>query len=163
MRTWPRWAALVTWTVSMLIAFGAVPLGLSALADRRGWDDGPNFINLLGLVPLAAGVTTIVWVLSTHWKAAPHGWSLERGVGPNVPPMYLLRTGPYARSRHPLFLGELLTITGWAIVLGSVPMTIMLLLFVVGIPFKAGMEERQLRRAFGAAYDAYEAEVPRWL
>lgn len=163
MRRFPRWAALLSWSLAIPAIFAGIPLALSTLGRLNGWERGPGPWNLAGIAPLAVGAFLIVWVLSTHWRAAPKGWSFEKGTGPNTPPEYLLITGPYAWSRHPLFLGEALVVLGWAIFLGNVPVLAALAIFLAGVPIKAGMEERRLLIAFGDDYLAYRAAVPRWL
>jgi len=76
----------------------------------------------------------------------------------------LVRAGLFAHSRNPLYLGNLLGIAGLAVVHGS-PWAL-----AIGVPFFAlgylaivAAEEEFLHGRFGAAYDAYVHEVPRFL
>jgi protein-S-isoprenylcysteine O-methyltransferase Ste14 len=72
--------------------------------------------------------------------------------------------GPYAVSRHPMYLGLSLTLLGAAPVLGTPALAVLALAFAslmqwVVIPH----EEARLRLAFGGWYSDYAADVRRWL
>lgn len=79
----------------------------------------------------------------------------------------LVQGGVFAHCRNPLYLGNLLMISGLAVMVHSLP------LYLVGIPFFAfvytaiiAAEESFLRGKFGAEYEAYCARVnriwPKW-
>jgi len=76
----------------------------------------------------------------------------------------LVTSGPYGRCRNPIYLGNLLVGAGiiWAT---DVPLLLpaYVLLFAVQYGLVVAWEEDGLRRAHGAAFDAYCARVPRWL
>ncbi len=79
-------------------------------------------------------------------------------------PNTLITDGLFALSRNPLYAAELLIVTGVAIVLGSLsafvaPVVYMVIVGWFVIPF----EESQLRRKFGAKYEAYARSVRRWI
>ncbi len=66
---------------------------------------------------------------------------------------YLLTLGPYAFSRHPMYLSEIILLLGWALFYGSIAVCIA---FLVGCAVfglvNAPMEERALEAHFGEAY-----------
>lgn len=72
----------------------------------------------------------------------------------------LVRTGPYAWTRHPIYTGLLLALTGTTMVRGTLAALAGSALLVVGILLKIRQEERLLTRHFGAEYRSYRAEVP---
>ena len=72
----------------------------------------------------------------------------------------LIRSGPYALTRHPIYTGLLLAMTGTALARNSVAAIVGLGLFAVGVVLKVRQEEGLLTEHFGAAYRAYRAEVP---
>ena len=76
----------------------------------------------------------------------------------------LVISGPFRFSRNPMYLGILMMLLGVALWVGSLPMLIaplgfLLLMSLVFIPY----EEGRLRELFGEAYNAYSARVRRWL
>lgn len=52
---------------------------------------------------------------------------------------------------------------GWALLYGSVPVSVGLLIVGTGMGALAPQEERALEARFGEKYRQYKAEVPRWL
>jgi protein-S-isoprenylcysteine O-methyltransferase Ste14 len=71
----------------------------------------------------------------------------------------LIRTGPYALARHPIYTGLALAIAGSALAGGELRGLIALILVVASFVYKMRIEERLMRQTFGAAYDAYAREV----
>jgi hypothetical protein len=69
--------------------------------------------------------------------------------------------GPYARTRNPLYLGSAFLAAGFAIAGGSWWAGLLVVAYF-GIFYYAVMrnEEEDLRRRFGATFDAYAARVP---
>lgn len=72
--------------------------------------------------------------------------------------------GPYVRMRNPLFAGVVLGLVGAA--LGRDSRWLMLVAVAVAAAahwWVVEVEEPDLRRRFGTAYEAYLRHVPRWL
>ena len=151
----PRWLAFVLFT----IVWGVIPWLLSLLMPRYGWGASrPGPWNLLGLIPLIAGVTGSLWTLTLHMAGSGHGleWELTKS--------YLLTSGPYAFSRHPMYLFELALILGWALFYGSMAVFIAALVWWAFFTFRQmPLEERVMEARFGAEYIEYKHRVPRWL
>jgi len=158
----PSKRASVPWWIGFvmaLIVWEMSPWIISLLTPRYGWAAGrPGLWNLLGLIPVLVGTTGILWGVRLHSAQSPEGieWELDKS--------YLLMRGPYAFSRHPMYLSELALLFGWSIFYGSVAV---LIVFVVGCVFfnfvKVPHEERALEARFGEAYREYKKRVPRWL
>jgi protein-S-isoprenylcysteine O-methyltransferase Ste14 len=72
----------------------------------------------------------------------------------------LVREGPYALTRHPIYTGLLLAVIGTALTRDSLGGLLGVAVLVVGMAVKIRKEERLLLGHFGAAYEAYRAEVP---
>ena len=78
-------------------------------------------------------------------------------------PERLVDDGVYAWTRNPMYLGHLTFMTGAAVATRS-PLAI-LALALTGPWFgrRVADDEARLGAAFGEAYEAYTARVPRWL
>jgi protein-S-isoprenylcysteine O-methyltransferase Ste14 len=109
------------------------------------------------------------WVLViafTVWN----GWALvtiarhRTALLPGGTTTTVIETGPFARSRNPLYVGLLVGAAGVALLAGSlwalvaVPLAWALLRWGAVVP-----EERYLAAKFGAAYTEYAGRVRRWL
>ncbi len=76
----------------------------------------------------------------------------------------MVNTGLYKYTRNPMYLGLLITLTGWALFLGNLASFACLPIFVrVLTRFQIIPEERILAEKFGAPYEAYLKQVRRWL
>lgn len=73
----------------------------------------------------------------------------------------LTMTGPYARTRNPLYFGSGLLTIGAALAMNSWWVAVLLLAYF-GLVYSLVMrrEEMELRQQHGAAFDGYAAEVP---
>ncbi|MGH7703129.1 MAG: methyltransferase family protein, partial [Gemmatimonadales bacterium] len=116
----------------------------------------PVRIRRLGAVVGAAGLAELLWGLR----------SLGRNLTPGVEPLpagELVRTGAYARVRHPIYLGLILVLSGYALVWSNWRLALIAgwgaLLFFEG---KAKAEERHLEERF-TGYTKYCRQVPRLL
>jgi protein-S-isoprenylcysteine O-methyltransferase Ste14 len=74
----------------------------------------------------------------------------------------VMQDGPYSICRHPLYLFSTMGVVGFAMMLGSFVLVVLLGggAFLI-LSATAAREEAFLRDHFGAAYDAYAARVPR--
>jgi protein-S-isoprenylcysteine O-methyltransferase Ste14 len=83
---------------------------------------------------------------------------------PYEPPRQLVRLSLYRRVRNPMYLAVLLALTGEAVLFESPA----LIAYAAGVGFMFHLwvvlyEEPSLARRFGAAYEAYRWQVPRWI
>ena len=101
----PRRLAFLLAPFLLLVAHGVLPWAISLLGPWHGWTDGsPAVWNLLGLVPVVIGVVGLLWLIGNgyaHYSQVP-----ERVELPWEPKLLMTR-GPYAYSRHPMYLTEL--------------------------------------------------------
>lgn len=72
-------------------------------------------------------------------------------------------SGVFACSRHPIYLGLALGLTGHALHLRRLLPLVPLVAFVAAADRQARLEERALAEAFGPRYAAYRARVRRWV
>ena len=72
----------------------------------------------------------------------------------------LVRNGPYALVRHPIYTGVLLALIGSALAVDKWRALIGLTVVALGFLRKIVIEERFMSAEFGEAYARYRAEVP---
>lgn len=76
----------------------------------------------------------------------------------------LVTGGIYRITRNPMYVGMTLVLAGWAVFLQSWWALLGPVAFVSFITvFQIRPEEQALRAKFGASFDAYAAQVRRWL
>jgi protein-S-isoprenylcysteine O-methyltransferase Ste14 len=75
----------------------------------------------------------------------------------------LARQGIYAHIRHPRYVGSVLAILGACFLAGTRLMWTGAGIWTVLTLLAIGMEERELRARFGAAYEDYCRQVPRFV
>lgn len=151
----------LAWIVGVPLAHGAIPWALSLVGPRFGWGDGgPSLGNWLGLVPLAFGGALLAWVAVTGLSRVRE---LPETLEVNWQPKLFLASGPYARTRNPMYVAELALWLGWAILLGSVPVLCGATVLGFGMSRLVPREERALEASYGDSYRRYVDAVPRWL
>lgn len=141
-----------------LLVWWVLPWAISLLTPYYGWKQGrPGPWNLLGLLPVLIGTIGLLWGVALHSAQSPKGieWELDKS--------YFLRRGPYAFSRHPMYLSELILLLGWIIFYGSVAVLIAWLFGFLLFNYRVmPLEEQIMEEHFGEAYRKYKKQVPRW-
>ena len=112
---------------------------------------------IVGGCPLGAGIAINLWA-DKLFK--------EKGtsVKPFEPSTALVTDGPFAFTRHPMYLGMLLILAGVALCLGSLSPWLVVPAFVWQITRRfVRPEEAKLEVTFGESYREYKRRVRRWL
>jgi protein-S-isoprenylcysteine O-methyltransferase Ste14 len=128
-----------------------VGMGVGLLLDRlvrRRW---PRWTRPIGLPLIAVGALVNAAAVSAHGGA-----ELDRASA-------LVRRGPYAWSRNPMYLGWCLIHLGTALAARSPGMSITWPVSAVLVHRVVRREERRLAERFGEDFAAYAAAVPRYL
>jgi protein-S-isoprenylcysteine O-methyltransferase Ste14 len=102
----------------------------------------------LGAAVTIAGLLFAVWArehLGRNWS---HSVTIKQG-------HELIKTGPYAVVRHPIYTGILTGFLGMAIAISQVRGFIAFLLVFLALWIKLSIEERWMRSQFGEAYATY--------
>jgi protein-S-isoprenylcysteine O-methyltransferase Ste14 len=107
-------------------------------------------------VLLLMGGTLYLFIASS--TALGKNWSFEARMRTDH---QLIRNGPYARVRHPIYLGMLLFLLGLGVALGHwLQLLIALPVFLVGTTIRTKLEDRLLEAQFGADFDEYARTTP---
>lgn len=76
----------------------------------------------------------------------------------------LVRSGPYALVRNPIYTSMLLVLCGTAVVIAGWKLSVIaLLLFIIGTEVRVRLEERLLASHFGEEFEAYKRIVPAYI
>lgn len=119
-----------------------------------GWRVVPRtaIFEIIGLVLTLAGLGFALWARFFLGR----NWSGEITVKRDH---QLIRSGPYAIVRHPIYSGFLFALLGTAVAFGQIRGFIGLALAAIGWRLKSRVEERFMTEQFGDEYTAYEREV----
>ena len=123
-------------------------------------------------VPLGfvfAGV--FLWMAHPTWKTmllslllvVPGVWLRAYAAGYVRKNAELTRTGPYAYTRNPLYLGSILIAFGFALAAGSLVVFVALAILFLAIYLPTIRSEEVYLRQHFAGFDEYAAKVPRLL
>lgn len=119
---------------------------------------GFTVLRVVGVALMVAGVSAL---LECFGRFALQGLGTP---APVFPTEHLVVKGFYRYVRNPMYvsvvavlLGEALFLGSWGIAIYGACAWLVVHLFVIAY------EEPTLRRTFGAEYEAYRANVPRWI
>ena len=124
------------------------------------WDNGLGAWPLVaaGAILMAAGAGMIAWTVAL-FAAVGRGT-----LAPWDPTERLVVRGPYRHVRNPMISGVFALLLGEAALFGSLALVAWFAVVVaVNAVYLPLVEEPGLRRRFGAGYDPYRENVPRWL
>lgn len=149
-----RGQPLQRWSI---VAGIVVAVTVNALLPHGTWDPitvRVQWLRAVGAVVLIAATGFTIWArvrLGLMWTSAP----VERQG-------HELRTdGPYAIVRHPIYTGILGMFIGTAVLMLFGGWVVAVLLAVVLVQWKIGVEEKLMTEAFPGTYEEYKRRVPR--
>jgi protein-S-isoprenylcysteine O-methyltransferase Ste14 len=132
----------------VLLSFRRLPWGpLGLRVIPRSWTLG-----YLGLALTVGGIAFAIWgrfYIGRNWSGRV---TIKED-------HQLIRSGPYAIVRHPIYAGFLVALAGTTIAIGEIRAILALAIIAVGLHFKARTEEKFMRDQFGEQYARYEREV----
>jgi protein-S-isoprenylcysteine O-methyltransferase Ste14 len=158
----PRMVELATYLVvgfAMLVAAPAVGIYTDSLILPASHFVTRNPLLFgAGLILIIGGAALVLWTIilfKTRGQGTPN---------PLLPPRELVVEGPYSYTRNPMALGAFIVLVGEAAFYGSPTLLLIAILFLVIVYANiVRIEEPQLRRRFGANYEAYLKSVPRFI
>ena len=141
----------------LILPFTVTVVVPAALLGGDG-TDAPLLFRLCGALLALAGLLLVARTIA-HFATRGQGT-----LAPWDPPRRLVVRGIYRRVRNPMISGVLLVLAGEALWFASASLALWAAAFfglnALYIPL---VEEPALRRRFGAEYEAYEHNVPRWI
>jgi protein-S-isoprenylcysteine O-methyltransferase Ste14 len=144
------------------------PVAVTAIVAALMWAAS------LATPPLAVPAALRTWLAAALACAAVGVMVLAiasfRGARTTVDPTrperaeHLVETGVYRFTRNPMYLGMLLVLLAWAVLLATAQSLVVSAVFVPYMDrFQIGPEERALTARFGQEYRDFTARVRRWL
>jgi len=144
-------------------AIGLLPFVVTVVAPGIVlWQSGGDLaawpLAFLGVALTALGLVLVAWTVTLFARVG-------RGtLAPWDPTSRLVVVGPYRHVRNPMISGVLAILLGEAALFASVTLLLWFAaVFAVNAVYFPLVEEPGLRKRLGAEYDAYRANVPRWL
>ena len=119
--------------------------------DLIGWTGDPHLspFHIASYIVIGAGF----WLIWSAWSVLHAAQQDGR----------LATTGTYARLRHPQYAGFLLIMIGFLLQWPTIATLLMFPVLALVYTRLAVSEEREVRKRFGAAWDAYAARTPRFI
>lgn len=154
-----RGAAIFRTLLFTLFVPGTVAVAAPWLAVLRfgHGDPRPRGWAFAGLIPLAIGAALYLrcaWGFATEGRGTP---------APVDPPEEIVVHGPYRWMRNPMYVAVVTFVVGEALLFRSIALALYAaLLGLVFHLFVSLFEEPTLKRQFGAVYERYVEQVPRW-
>lgn len=140
-------ALLLLLVIAMAIVHGALP------SQPRI----PTSLFWLGPLPIVAGIALAASGRREFARVRTNIWTFGQ---PNA----LVTTGPFARTRNPMYLGMALVAFGAAIMFGELAAFGLAALFVaIADRWYIAFEEQRMAATFGEAYASYCRTTRRWL
>jgi protein-S-isoprenylcysteine O-methyltransferase Ste14 len=145
----PPVAVMLIVAGAMWAAARVIPSVDAAHATRLGL---ATLLGLTGMLVALAGVREFRRARTTLHPQKPDATSS------------VVRSGIYADSRNPMYLGMLLVLLAWGAWLANLASLALAAAFVPYLnKFQIAPEERVMARNFGASYEQYLRQVRRWL
>lgn len=146
------------YVVTTLSAWGGVALAIAVFHRRLfAGESAPLWARGIGLALILADLYVIYRVERELGSARLVGHTELQGGGE------LAISGIYARVRHPRYAGMMFAVLGACLLAGTLLLWVVAAVWSLLALTAVGLEERELRARFGAAYEAYCKRVPRFL
>jgi protein-S-isoprenylcysteine O-methyltransferase Ste14 len=172
-RDWRTFGAFAAFVVALFVEMYGFPLSIYLLSgwlqtkypslDLLSHNTGHLWSTLLGekgdphFSPLHIASYVFLgfgfYLLSAAWNVLYH--AQQRNA--------LAKAGPYARIRHPQYVAFVLVLVGFLLQWPTLLTLVMFPILVVMYARLAITEEKEMRKRFGAEFEAYAAHTPRFL
>lgn len=110
-----------------------------------------------GALLVTLGVALILWAVAAFRV-------YKTSVVPHRVPEVIITTGPFRRSRNPIYLGDVMVLVGATLWLGAWPSLLLIPLFMYILTRRfIAPEEARMKQSFGPDFTAFAQKTPRWL
>jgi protein-S-isoprenylcysteine O-methyltransferase Ste14 len=116
---------------------------------------------LFGALPATGMLVFILGVSLTAAGITSMGGAWQIGFDQQVRPAGLITTGPFRLSRNPIYLGMVVALIGWMLLIPTILSLIIVVGAAVGVRRQAIEEERYLSRTYGPEFSAWARQVGR--
>lgn len=139
----------------LLQAIGIGSAGFGPAKVSLGPIGATGLASCLAVLILMGGA---IWLFAASSRALGRNWSL---VARTRSDHELVRHGPYAHVRHPIYLGMLLFLLALAAALGHyVQLIVAVPIFLIGTTIRTRIEDRLLEAQFGDEFRGYARSTP---
>lgn len=135
-----------------LIAFMILSWAIAQVHAPLRW----SFL-MTGAALIWLGVGLALWAAIEFLRA-------RTTIVPRRPPKALIVSGPFQRMRNPIYVADLMILTGWIVVMGA-PIALVLVAVFWWVLLKRFVEpeEARLTEHLGQPYVDYQNRVRRWI
>ncbi len=150
----PRWPSLIKSRdyTFYIIYICSIALIINTIISLMG-EYSLFYLFLIGLVLMFFGIYLNILArkeLGRYWSPLSSSDNSEK----------LIKSGIYARVRHPIYLSNLIFFLGVTLIAGSWYSWILFILFLGGLRKRVKKEEEELYKKFGEEYRIYAKETP---
>jgi len=149
--------------LAALIIFGCFIAG-KAIAEAVGWYYPLDTV-LVGPFPISGTIAMIAGAALVLTAIVTMGSSWEIPVGPEEdrPAGGLITSGVFRLSRNPIYLGMIVALIGWLLLIPSLLSLIIVVGAIANLHRQAIEEEKHMREAFGLAFENWARKVGRFV
>ena len=90
-------------------------------------------------------------------------WEIPISPEQNSPAAGLITSGSFRFSRNPIYLGGIVTLVGWMLLIPALLSFIIVIAAILNLRHQALEEEEYLIRTYGPQYEAWAREVGRFV
>ena len=140
------------------IAIQSIGIGFAALGAVRPILSPLSPSSIAGTVGVLTLMGGAIGLFASSSRELGRNWSIVARMRTDH---QLVRTGPYARVRHPIYLGMLFFLLAFAVGLGHwAQLSIALPFFFIGTAIRTRVEDGLLERQFGDSFREYRSSTP---
>jgi protein-S-isoprenylcysteine O-methyltransferase Ste14 len=140
------------------VAVWIVSVGWVVLLVNRF--NGPQLIPRIMLIRIVGSLFTITGFAFALWARVYLGSNWDSVISLKMDHK-LVRTGPYAIVRHPIYFGFMLALMGSILTFGHLRSLVAAIMVTAAWLFKSGLEESFMMDHFGSEYAQYRDNVKR--